>query len=835
MEPPITLDQIRADAGAFYQAVREVHEAQFKELSVPLARGSLWEVGRKKVNPHLLFLQVLDRGGFEEVSRDKDNWCTVSTRAGIPETQASTLSWQVKDVYREWLLPLEAAMNGPLVADGVGGDARAVRGLRRAPPQRQPFPTPAPVTRQTRSGGNSQATPTNTNNTPLTPAVSSPSSTPTTTTAIPAAVNMDQRTPMYTIQLDTPSNRRGIHSQIEPPGPLPRTVDPLLVSMIPEKTPRIYNHCVKGLACGIPEEVDFALHHLVVISDERGDKFKFEDFPLLAEDLIEKVLDLTILVSGVKWEVDYAGIEEPRVNLLDGSNGTPDLLERIKKFPPTFKKDTVEDEDFCTKIRHITEASLTLRNMSMLEANALWLSDLEIFKESMIILLKTAHQRRFKEIINNMLDTLEQICPYWETDPADPLFDCVIDLLSSTDRYQALTSLRIMILYSMDLDTDKTLKCIPEEKIRPLLHYTLLEQDKELLSGTLDFFYQYTALQDNVEDLLTIDEFQGSLITRLVNLLMFEGEQDINEIVDQEERKAPPATAIPIVPPDLHALLMQYTEPERCSRWLKCCFIEDEECEITQLALWHAYQNCFAEERVPGVTTLPAAEFINTVSRTFSSAQAQVVPGAVAKFIIRGIRPLEAPYDLNGYPYYHCRWNIPEGRCQTAFIDPTKLKEHVFREHMLLDPANLGNLPDALRPTNACAWDTCESHRIPTGNTARVAGHVAAHLPPPKDMSSPPTPPSREVIQPRIVRMFDYYPTPVDEKGEPVGIAYKAILVLRNIIRNLPKGSARPKHKRHSWNYVLFFSYKAKLLEMADFNPTLRADIFELCNEIKSK
>ncbi|KAK2811258.1 hypothetical protein FQN50_002355 [Emmonsiellopsis sp. PD_5] len=834
MEPPITLDQIRADAGAFYQAVREVHEAQFKELSVPLTRGSLWEVGRKKVNPHTLFLQVLDRGGFEEVSRDKDNWCTVSTCAGIPETQASTLSWQVKDVYREWLLPLEAAMNGPLAADGVGGDARAVRGLRRAPPQRQPFPTPAPVTRQTRSGGNSQATPSNTN-TPVTPAVSSPSSTPTTTTAIPAAVNMDQRTPMYTIQLDTPSNRRGIYSQIEPPGPLPRTVDPLLVSMIPEKTPRIYNHCVKGLACGIPEEVDFALHHLVVISDERGDKFKFEDFPLLAEDLIEKVLDLTILVSGVKYEVDYAGIEEPADNLLDGSKGTPDLLERIEKFPPTLKKDTVEDEDFCTKLRHITEASLTLRNMSMLEANALWLSDLEIFKEAMIILLKTANRRRFKEVINNMLDTWEQLCPYWETDPADPLFDCVIDLLASTDRYHSLTSLRIMILYSMELDTDKSLKCIPEEKIRSLLHYTLLEQDKELLSGTLDFFYQYTALQENVEDLLTIAEFKNSLITRLVNLLMFEGEQDINEIVDQEERKAPPATAIPIVPPDLHALLMQYTEPERCSRWLKCCFIEDAECEITQLALWHAYQNCFAEERVPGVTTLPAAEFINTVSRTFSSAQAQVVPGPVAKFIIRGIRPLEAPYDLNGYPYYHCRWNIPEGRCQTAFIDPTKLKEHVFREHMLLDPANLGNLPDALRPTNACAWDNCESHRIPTGNTARVAGHVAAHLPPPKDMSSPPTPPSREVIQPRIVRMFDYYPTPVDEKGEPVGIAYKAILVLRNIIRNLPKGSAGPKHKRHSWNYVLFFSYKAKLLEMADFNPTLRADIFEFVNEIKSK
>ena len=82
--------------------------------------------------------------------------------------------------------------------------------------------------------------------------------------------------------------------------------------------------------------------------------------------------------------------------------------------------------------------------------------------------------------------------------------------------------------------------------------------------------------------------------------------------------------------------------------------------------------------------------------------------------------------------------------------------------------------------------------------------------------------------------MFDYYPTPVDEKGEPVGIAYKAILILRNIIRNLPKESAGPKYGNHSWNHVIFFSQRNKILEIADLNPTLRADVFDLANEIKS-
>lgn len=600
------------------------------------------------------------------------------------------------------------------------------------------------------------------------------------------------------------------------------------------QAPRIYNHCVKGLASGLLNEVEFALHHLVVISDERGDKFKFEDFPFLAEDLIEKVLDLTLLVSGVKWEVDYTSMEEPKDNLLDGAQGTKDLLEKIRKLPVTINNDNVEDEFFSSTLRHIKEAALTLRNMSMLESNAVFLSDLEIFKDAMIIVLKTPRQPRFNEIINNMLDTIEQVCPYWETDSENPLFLSLLDCMDSRDRYHTLTALKIMILYSMELDTSKRLEGIPKDKIQMLMSYSLLEQDKELLSGTLDFFYQYTALPENVEDLITSFPLPTTLIPRLVNLLLFEGEQDINEIVDQEERKAPPTTTIPIVPPDLHTNLLQLPEPERCSRWLKCCFTEDEECEITQLALWHAYQNCFAEERVPGVTTLPAAEFINTVSRTFSSAQAQVVPGAIAKFIIRGIRPLEVPYDLKGYPYHHCKWKIPQGQCQTAFTDPAKLKDHVFREHMLLNPSDLGNLSDALRPTNACAWDDCELYKIPTGHTARVAAHVAAHLPPLRDMSSPPTPPPRRIIQQRLARMFDYYPTPVDEKGEPVGIAYKAILILRNIIRNLPKESAGPKHGNKSWNHVIFFSQKNKILEIADYNPTLRADIFELANEIRT-
>ena len=85
---------------------------------------------------------------------------------------------------------------------------------------------------------------------------------------------------------------------------------------------------MQGLRSGISEEQDYALHHLVKISHERGDKYKFEAFPNLAEALIEYALEVSALFYDVKWEIDYMEqSHEPHV--LDGIKGTPDILERI--------------------------------------------------------------------------------------------------------------------------------------------------------------------------------------------------------------------------------------------------------------------------------------------------------------------------------------------------------------------------------------------------------------------------------------------------------------------------------------------------------------------------
>jgi len=69
--------------------------------------------------------------------------------------------------------------------------------------------------------------------------------------------------------------------------------------------PNIYVRCLCALKSGIPAEQAYALHHLVKISMERGDKYRFEGFPGLAEGLIEKVLEVSSLFYKVDWEIKY--------------------------------------------------------------------------------------------------------------------------------------------------------------------------------------------------------------------------------------------------------------------------------------------------------------------------------------------------------------------------------------------------------------------------------------------------------------------------------------------------------------------------------------------------
>ena len=612
----------------------------------------------------------------------------------------------------------------------------------------------------------------------------------------------------------------------------------------------IYKRAHYGLQSGIPDEVDFALYHLVQISNQRWDKFKFEGFPLLAESLMQKALEVTTLYSNTRWECQY----DPRhpaeeVNVLNSLHGTRNLLDKIDKLPKTWQTDTLESEEFNHTLRNVQEAILVLRNMVLLTENAIYVSRYAsgLLRDFLVILINLPRHPRLSELKNDALDIAEEVTKFLRTDPQDPLWISLINCLDSPDRAHVVRSLWALTHFSTALhesDGNRAMESISKATLQQLYYHTLMDLDKDILSGALDFWYQYTLSHENIETLMDVVNFPIVFVPRMVALLTYEARPSKTEEVLQEEKVAPPPSEIPRVPPELLEKLMELAEPERSSQWLRCCFVEDPECEITQIALWQAYQNRFGDIRTPGATALPAADFIKNVSNTFINAQAQVInhPGAQAKFIIKGIRPLETAYTFDAFPYQYCKWadnSKPSKMCQRAFSSPTDLRHHVFADHMNLQPEETPGqfkLETAETPIHTCLWDKCVRFRAsgPSNNTALVAGHVSSHLPENRPADAKPPSTKRAILQERIVRKWYYMDSPVNEKGEPFGVAYKAALVLRNIGRGLPNRVAT-KHGNMSWKKTCFLSQRPKIMEVWDRNRALRKELTELIMVIEKE
>ena len=612
----------------------------------------------------------------------------------------------------------------------------------------------------------------------------------------------------------------------------------------------IYKRAHYGLQSGIPDEVDFSLYHLVQISNQRWDKFKFEGFPLLAESLMEKALDITLLCSGVRWDLEY-DFRQPmdRLNALNALRGTRNILDRIKQLPVTLTTDTLETDEFNHGLQNVKEATLVIRNMVLLRENAFYISRYAkgLLRDFLVILINIPNQPRLNEIKNDALDIAEEVTKYLSTDPDDPLWISLVGCLESSDRAHIVRSLYALTHFSTGLDepdANRAMERMPSQTLKQVFFHTLLDLDKDVLSGALDFWYQYSLSAANVEKMMDIFNFPSIFVPRMLTLLTYEGRPVKKETVLQEEKVAPPPAEIPAAPPELLRDLKELSEPERSSKWLQSCFTEDAECEITQIALWQAYQNRFADPRVPGGGVLPAAEFIKNVSSTFVNAQAQVIngPGAAVKFIIKGIRPLEVAHTFQGFPYLYCKWaadNTPSRMCGQAFVSPVDLQKHVFTDHMHLSPVGKTghyNLESASSPIHTCLWDDCTQIRYPSVKTAFVAGHVASHLPENRPEDAKPPSDRRPVLQERIVRKWYYMDTPINEKGEPYGVAYKAALVLRNIAWNLSKriyakadgGNNANGNNSISLKNSIFLSHRLKIIDTWDRNRSLRKELTEL-------
>ncbi|KAH8730682.1 hypothetical protein GQ44DRAFT_605672 [Phaeosphaeriaceae sp. PMI808] len=641
--------------------------------------------------------------------------------------------------------------------DNPGSLGRSTRSLRHAPPQRVLF-QPEVSTRQTRQSTGHHS-----------PHVNGFG----TSAAAMTIANYEPRTalPATMKAVVTPSNQLDNYAQSRKKYILNKRNRPIPPKgmMLPGTGfpgPNIYIRALHALRSKQPEEEAYALHHLVKISHERGDKYRFDQFPGLAEALITKVIDVGSLFFDVAWAISYSEDDFDQAHVLNGLTGTKDLLDRIQSLQALDVHDELLPEETAKSLNMVNEAALILRNMVMLKENALFVAMIPSIQDMIVVILTLPKHPTVIELQHYALEIAEQLTKYWTLNAQDPLYSSLLAQVDCDDRGRIITSLRALARIAMNLEATNKLSNVPVKTLQSICDWLLVE-DEDLRIACLDFLYLFTGFADNVETLAHDVDIEN-VVNQLVRMLQY------GAIAYEERRSAskPSKTSQPSEnAPKLSSAIIEHLvsleEPERSSQWLKTCFEEDSTGEITQIQLWSAYNSAFSEAVNSNASTfralMPAKDFITNVSTTFSGASAQVLTvGGQPKYTIRGIRPRSVPVDPSTKrQYMRCCWHPPsllngftDTKHSTAKIEcgefasgARAMWEHVVSTHLkiprdletgqwLLEPKPDIDMEngDAVSTTKAqkfsCHWGGC-THFQPNGtDSAFVVGqHIKTHLP----------------------------------------------------------------------------------------------------------
>ena len=705
-------------------------------------------------------------------------------------------------------------------------------GLRQQPPQRVLFQPDLTSSRQIRHPSGHLPSPQPPNVAAMQTAYNYASSNPTSSTFSIANYEPRPQMPLTLRPIVTPSNNYPLfQAQIK------KIRDAKLASLglAPSSSvmkpgagfegPNIYVRILNCLRCPIPEEQDYALHHLVKISHERGDKYRFDSFPGLAEGLLEYLLTVSSLFYDVNWRVSYSQ-EDEGLDVLDGINGTLNILQKIQGLRRIDSPDDLLSSETAHKINKLLEAALTLRNLSMLEDNALYLSEMTQLRDLLSIALNLPSTVSLAELKHYALDIAEQVTRYWKMDESDPLYRSLLQILEDgQDRGAIVTSLRALCRISMNLEDSNLLPDVPFSVIRRLLEWMVLE-DEEFVGACLDFLYQFTALPRNVLVLLRNSRELDlvAFTSQTSRLLQYHASITFSKTLSTKAIPATPSTEVPIVPKELMDQFLRNDEPERSKMWLRAVFEEDPSSHVTQIALWQAYQQRFVDHTGQSAL-LQAADFIKNVSSVFQGANAQVITGPSQKFIIKGIRPRHAPMDPRGRVYTRCLWKSPGANpCSEYHLKPRHMLEHIISSHLGLERGDGGvwNFDSTDRKGDFpldCFWANCRHFARHDGlvPTAYQLGmHAKTHLPdvstksafrqrhnrtpatqsiPIRMLNGDMKPATTLSVDPEhgrepTYRQVAYQNTGVDELGNAAGLPLTSALVLRNLARNTPKAIA---------------------------------------------
>ena len=531
--------------------------------------------------------------------------------------------------------------------------------------------------------------------------------------------------------------------------------------------------------------------------------------------------------------------------------------------------DGIETPSYSHDITKIHEAALTVRNLALLEDNAIYLANLPQLRDFLAIVLSLPPSPSVFELKHYALDIAEQVTKFWSMRVEDPLYQCLLDTIKdNTDRGAILSALRAISRISLNLQQPNVLRGVPDALIEKVFQWTLL-QDDELVNACLDFLYQFTAIPENVALLLSHSNAlaSSSFVAQLTRLLQHGARPHQEKFLTHGGIRATSSNEIVTIPRDLLEEVIKYDEPQRSTQWLKSVFEEDNESDVTQIALWQAYQGQFGQFS-PQKPLLQAADFIKNVSVVFKTANAQIVAGANNKFIIKGIRPRRVPVSSSGRLYLRCLWTPSgESACGQFFLNPENLYNHIASIHLGVPKKedgkwDLDNAQPQQKPLD-CYWGGCRNYqRHPDRECSvlRIGMHIKTHLPDSDEkaasrqkytrtLATQTTMPDESAVRASglnreaVWSTQTSYPTPVNEHREATGIPLISLFVLRNIARNIPKairlieegrGSYLTAEDRAKWvegvNWVdrLFSPLKNRLFHVLAHNPVMAADVTDL-------
>ncbi|KAK4580120.1 Chromatin structure-remodeling complex protein rsc9 [Recurvomyces mirabilis] len=602
-------------------------------------------------------------------------------------------------------------------ADDPGSATGRTTRLRQAPPQRVLFQPDLTSGRQGRGGQNTTTSPTpGLNGFP--PANMSLAASSTLASYEPA-----QSYPLSLKPVTTPANnpehyRQAAKRKAETMnGPAPKKYRNIMLPGTGFIGPNIYLRAQYALQSGIESEETYALHHLVKISHERGDKYRFDQFPGLAEALVKKCVSVAGLFYDVEWEVCYEDeMMDQDEEILDGLRGTSDIVQRLNNMTLKVTEDGMLDPAFSSQLNRVMEAALVIRNMVLQHENAKYMVGIPTVRDYLTVALNLPPHPAIVELQHYALDTAEQLLVWCDLGPKDGLYQAFVAQLYGQDRGAITSALRTIARIAMNLPGPKRLDEIPDAILRKVQAWLLVE-DEELKTACLDFLFQYTSFANNVATLLsTLDA--PALTHRLSRLLLY-GVQEKRDPKPEKKPDESPASSdnpnktpqpqIPRLSRSVVLDLLKLDEPDRSSEWLRMLFLASPASDMTQISLWQAYQSTFA----PHSATHPhlvAGEFIKNVSATFVGATAQVAAGN--KYVIKGISARGVPVEAGGLVgcgkerkgrgLGRCRWGVSSvgreasvaglqqgsglgGRmveCGEFFREGAAMGVHILEEHL---------------------------------------------------------------------------------------------------------------------------------------------------------